>query len=227
MGKHSRRPPYQPDDRDSETNPVKRVRPTLADLVQLETNPAFGSRTHSGVSDVSLPDSTNQKTNHPPIERSDRLVHPYPGVDPEPSEPTNPDLWGSDDPGDEYDKNRSRRAALGAVLLSVVITVVVGGLGWTFGAGSADHDRPEMVYRTIERAVTVPVTETATKLKRKIVTRDPDVVPTVTVVKTLPARPVPTITKTVRHTVRATAILTEIEEVPVQVTVTETVTEVP
>ncbi len=215
MGRHDGRTPNRPDDRNEDTNPIRRVEPTLRDLVQ----------------------PSSSTTNFQPIEPFDQLVHPYPGVDPEPSQPTNPDLWGSDPHFDdrfidEEDRNRSRRVALGAVLLSMVITVAVATLAWSFGVGSAET-APRIVYRTTEREVTVPVTETVTKMKKVTTSRNEKPVPTVTVMRTLPARPAPVVTKTIRQTTRATTTVratvtateTEVVEVPVEVTVTETVTE--
>lgn len=213
MGKH--RQTHEPDP--EETTPfLPPIEPgtdpfTLKDLVQPMEPLRIGS-----------PPDPDSMTAFPAIEPSDRLVYVAPGVDPEPSTPTNPDLWADEqlDPGEEHDRNRSRRAALGAVLLSAVGATAIGLFAWMFGVSSASGSSPSTVYHTVEREVTATVTEPVTKIKKEVVTRTvrpaPMPVPTVMVTKTLPARPAPTITKTVTQRVTVP---------PVRITVTATVTE--
>lgn len=150
-------------------------------------------------------------------------------MDPEPSEPTNPDLWGTDPFYDTNLSDRPRRApALMAVALAVVVTAVIGAIGWMFGTGSADTS-PQTVYRTEQRESTV--TETVTKpgkgktsYRTTTETARPALLPAPTVYVTSPARPAPVVTKTVTVRVTATVRVTQRIEVPGPViTVTEEV----
>lgn len=148
-------------------------------------------------------------------------------MDPEPSEPTNPDLWGTDPFYDTNLSDRPRRApALLAVVLAVVLTAVIGAVGWMFGTGAADTG-PQVVYRTEQREATV--TETVTKpgkgktsYRTTTETARPALLPAPTVFITTPARPAPVVTKTVKVTVQATVRVTQRIAIPGPVvTVTE------
>lgn len=172
---------------------------------------------HGGKPPSEPPDPANTE----PWSPEDRLIHPAPWVDPEPSEPTNPDLWGTDPFYDPELSDRPRRTpALVAVALAVVVSALIGGIGWMFGTGTADTT-PQTVYRTEQREATVTHTVSRPgkgKTSYRTTTARPALLPAPTVYVTSPARPAPVVTKTVKvaTTVRATATVrvTKRVEVP-------------
>lgn len=172
---------------------------------------------HGGKPPSEPPDPANTE----PWSQEDRLIHPAPWVDPEPSEPTNPDLWGSDPFYDTNLSDRPRRApALMAVVLAVVVSAVIGAVGWMFGTGTAET-APSVVYRTEQREATVTHTVTRpgkgkVSYRTTTATARPTLLPAPTVFVTSPARPAPVVTKTVKvvTTVRATVRVTKEVRVP-------------
>lgn len=128
------------------------------------------------------------------------------GETPEPEKPTNPDMWG-EDPFYDAPSKGNRSVAIWAVALTIVITLIAGGLGWMFGTGHAET-KPETVFATITsdatvtEEVTVKSQKTVTKTpKPEIVTRlIPTPLPGKTIYRTRTPKPAPTITKTVTAT---------------------------
>jgi len=126
-------------------------------------------------------------------------------------EPEAAKFW-ADDP--QFDDDRPRRALWAVVLCVTLAIVIVGGIGWMFGASKADGSTPTPVVTITEtetvtstpkpkaNAATVPAAKTITKVGPTIYrTRPPTVVrvtsppKVITVTKT--PRPLPRVTQTI------------------------------
>lgn len=174
---------------------------------------------HTGPIPIPRPDDEDH-------EELSKLVSPEDGWPEEFPEdrPSNPDLWGHDSFYDTEDKSGRLRATV-AVALCVVVTGMVGSIGWMFGTGQADAGAP--VSTTTET-----VTELVTP-KSQVTKTEHETIPAskgrakATATKTITKAPSPAPAKTIYSTMTVTpkpSISVKISKVPGP-TVTKTVIE--